>query len=142
MIEQQAKVTSVVDGKVWLLVERQSSCHNCQLNKGCGTASLGRLFGLKAQQLQLPNSLDLKLGDRVIVAIPDQSYLLASVLIYVLPLLLLFIFGGVVESLWQREWLTVIMSLVGLLCGLLISARLSRVRFSSLLQPKIIRQIW
>jgi len=142
MIEQQAEVTMVKDNQVWLSVRRESGCHSCQLNKGCGTGSLSRLFGLREHMLILPNTQKLKSGDHVIVAIPDKSYLLASVLIYLFPLLLMFAFGALGESLFHMEGVTVLLSLAGLVSGLMVSARLSRHKYAAALQPKIIRQIW
>lgn len=142
MIEQQAQVTQVRNGEVWLSVRRQSGCQSCELKKGCGTGSLGRLFGLSEQVFRLPNQHNLKSGDRVIIAIPEKSYLLASLLIYLLPLLLMFLSGAIAESWWQIEWLTVLMTLAGLFIGLMLSAGLSKKKYAHTLQPRIIRQIW
>ncbi len=141
MIEQQAQVTQVKGDQVWMSVQRKSTCQHCQLSEGCGTGSLGRLIGYKNTQWVFPNKLGLKKGDKVILSIPDRSYLLGSALVYILPLFAFFICAVVVETLWHTEWLTVVLSLLSLGAGFLISGRLSRHHYSRDLQPEILRQI-
>ena len=141
MIEQQAQVTQVEGDLVWMHVERKSACDHCKLNEGCGTGSLGRLMGYRDTKWVFKNKLGLKIGDRVILSIPDQSYLLGSVLVYLLPLAAFFIAGAAVELIWHIEWLTVVASLVSLVTGFVLSGRLSRKRFARNLQPKVMRQI-
>lgn len=142
MIEQQARVVEVKGDQVWMSVERQSGCQHCSLNEGCGTGSLAKLIGFKSTQWVFANTLGLKCGDRVILAIPDKSYLLGSFLIYLLPLLTFFSAAVLAEVLWQLEWVTVVVSILGLVGGLLLSASLSRRYFAGELQAKIMRQIW
>jgi sigma-E factor negative regulatory protein RseC len=141
MIEQQAQVTSVKGDKVWMTVKRQSGCQHCSLSEGCGTGSLGKLMGYKNTEWVFPNTMGLKSGDKVMLSIPDKSYLLSSFLIYLLPLLTFFLTAVIAEWLWQAEWLTVVFSIFGLTAGLLFSGRLSRRRYAKILQPKIMRKI-
>ncbi len=142
MIEQQAQVTFVKGDKVWMTVKRQSGCQHCSLNEGCGTGSLGKLMGYKSTEWVFSNTLGLKSGDKVILAIPDKSYLLSSFLIYLLPLLTFFLSALLAELLWHVEWVTVVLSMLGLITGLLFSGSLSRRRYANALQPKIMRKIW
>jgi sigma-E factor negative regulatory protein RseC len=142
MIEQEAQVTRVKDDQVWMTVQRQSACQHCNLSEGCGTGSLGKMMGYKSTQWVFPNSLGLKTGDRVLLAIPDKSYLLGSLLIYVLPLVTFFSGAAIAQSIWHTEWVNVVVSLFALTGGMLLSARLSRKRYVKELQPKIMRQIW
>jgi sigma-E factor negative regulatory protein RseC len=141
MIEQQAQVTFVKGDKVWMTVKRQSGCQHCSLSEGCGTGSLGKLMGYKSTEWVFPNTLGLKSGDTVMLTIPDKSYLLSSFLIYLLPLLTFFLSAVIAEYLWHAEWVTVVISLLGLSTGLLFSASLSRRRYANALQPKIMRKI-
>lgn len=141
MIEQEAQVTQVEGNQVWMSVQRKSACQHCNLNEGCGTGSLGRLMGYRNTQWTFPNKLGLKKGDRVVLSIPDQSYLLGSALVYILPLFAFFLSAAIVELIWHIEWLTVIVSLISLVAGFIFSGRLSRHRFADDLQPKILRQI-
>lgn len=128
--------------QVWLHVQRQQGCHNCDLSEGCGTGSLGKLMGHRNTEWVFTNYLNLKSGDRVVLGIPDKSYLLGTVLIYLMPLFMLFICAAIAEYFWHTEWITVVLSLSGLSSGILISSRLARVKYSDTLQAKILRQIW
>jgi sigma-E factor negative regulatory protein RseC len=141
MIEQQAQVTLVKGDQVWLTVQNQQGCQHCSLSEGCGTGSLGKLIGYRSTNWVFNNSLGLKSGDKVVLSIPDRSYLLGSFLIYILPLLSFFVSAAIAEYLWHTEWIIVLLSLSGLIGGILFSARLSRRRYAQRLQPKIIRQI-
>jgi sigma-E factor negative regulatory protein RseC len=142
MIEQQAQVTLVKGDQVWLTVQSQQGCQHCSLNEGCGTGSLGKLIGYKNTEWVFPNTLSLKSGDKVVLQIPDKSYLLGSFLIYLLPLFCFFVCAGLAEYLWHIEWVNVAVSLSGLVGGILLSADLSRKRYANRLKPTIIRQIW
>jgi sigma-E factor negative regulatory protein RseC len=142
MIEQQAQVTLVKGDKVWMTVKHQSGCQHCSLSEGCGTGSLGKLMGYKNTEWIFPNTLGLKSGDKVMLAMPDKSYLLGSFLIYLLPLLTFFLSGVIAEFCWQVEWVTAVISILGLTAGLLLSGSLSRSHYAKVLQPKIVRQIW
>lgn len=142
MIEQQAKVTHVEGDQVWMTVERQSGCQHCSLSEGCGTGSLGKLMGYKSTEWVFSNRLGLKSGDKVILAIPETSYLLGSFLIYLLPLLTFFLTATIAELIWHTEWVSILSSILGLAAGLVFSTGLSRRRYATALQPKIMRQVW
>jgi sigma-E factor negative regulatory protein RseC len=142
MIEQEALVTDVKGDQVWMTVARQSGCQHCSLQEGCGTGSLGKLMGYKSTEWVFRNTQGLKSGDKVILAIPDKSYLLSSFLIYLLPLLTFFLTAAVAESIFHTEWISIVISITGLAAGLIFSGRLSKRRYSNSLQPKIMRKIW
>jgi sigma-E factor negative regulatory protein RseC len=142
MIEQQARVISVESDHVWVSVTHQSGCHACELKQGCGTGSLGKLLGRRASTFKLPKSNQLKLGDRVVLGIPDHSYLLASGLIYLIPLLSFFVFAGIAELLLESDLLVMLAAVTGLGVGLALAKRFAHRKYAHLLQPKILRQIW
>ncbi len=142
MIEQQAKVTHVEGDKVWMTVEHQSGCQHCSLSEGCGTGSLGKLMGYKSTEWVFSNRMGLKSGDKVILAIPDTSYLLGAFLIYLLPLITFFFSATIAELIWHTEWISILISILGLAAGLVFSSSLSQHRYATALQPKIMRQIW
>ena len=143
MIEEQAIVKALKDDTAIIEVQRQNACHSCELNAGCGTGSLGRLLGFRRQRLSIKNPVNLKIGDRVVIGLPDRSYLSASFLIYLLPLIFLFVFAAISHVVFGGvEWLNVISGLGGLGAGLWLAGRLSNNRYADQLQPQFIRQIW
>lgn len=140
MIEEQAVVKQLEDDKAIIEVVRQNACSSCALSNGCGTGSLGRLLGHRPQILSIQNDKNLKIGDKVVIGLPDKSYLSAGFLIYLLPLLTLFLFAGLTDLVFDSiEWLNALVSLAGLACGFLIASRLSNRSYAPDLQPRFIR---
>ena len=58
MIEQQARVVEIKEGKLFLQVQRQSACGSCSASKGCGTSVLSNIVGQKFSRLQADNSIN------------------------------------------------------------------------------------
>lgn len=143
MIEEQARVTAVRDGFAVVEVDRTSGCQACELKAGCGTGSLGRLLGFKQKPFSVKNELNLRPGDRVILALAEKSFVLAGFLVYLLPLMSLFVFA-IVTEVWLAagDTLTVLAALLGLAAGLFFSAWLSRHSLVKDFQPRVVRQIW
>lgn len=141
MIEELAVVKQLEGDKAIIEVVRKNTCSSCQLNNSCGMGSLGRLLGHRPQILSIQNDKNLKMGDTVVIGLPEKSYLSAGFLIYLLPLMTLFLFAGFTDLLFDSiEWLTALASMTGLASGLLIAARISNRSYASALQPRFIRQ--
>ena len=64
-------------------------CAGCQQKSSCSTQALSQL--LEKKSLRLINSDDFKLGDKVIISIAENILINASLLMYLLPLLALFV---------------------------------------------------
>ena len=65
MIKQQAKVVSCDDNKVWLEAERQSTCGQCQVRKGCGTGLLANHVGKRFSRIEVAKTDDVTVGQQV-----------------------------------------------------------------------------
>lgn len=142
MIEELALVKNIQGNRVIVEVLRQG-CQGCEISGACGTGSLGRLFGFRPKPISIPNELFLKKGDKVIIGLPEKSYVLSSFLIYLFPLLSMFLFSIIVDVLFGSvDGLNVLAALAGLIIGLLISAKLSKYAFVNAIQPQVIRQLW
>lgn len=87
MITESAVVTRR-DGKlVELELQRNSTCGQCELSKGCGTGALGRLLGHRSKPILIETDHDLKPGDRLQLGLSESALVKASLTIYGLPLL-------------------------------------------------------
>lgn len=140
MIEEQAIVVGVKGETAEIQMQRQSACSHCELSRGCGTGAIGRLLGHRSKPLIVENALNLKPGDHILLVMPDQSFLKASLLIYGLPLGLLVVAAIAAEALFAgSELLVPIAAGGGFLGGLIISAKLAGKRFSEQFKPKILR---
>jgi sigma-E factor negative regulatory protein RseC len=142
MLEEKARVVSVDSGYATIESIGTAGCGGCSASASCGTASLASLFGRRSRRLRVLNDIGALPGDQVIVHLNSSAMLLASMLIYLLPLLMLLagaIFG---------EWLAKVMGLENseivaisiALTAALLAFRISRMaitspRFSSLLRP-------
>jgi len=143
MIEEQALVTSLKDDQAVIEVQRQNACQSCDLSEGCGTGSLGRLLGYKKLTLSIPNRHKLQAGDLIVIGMPDKYFHIAGFLVYLLPLVSLFLFALTANYLFNgTELVTVLASLAGLTSGLFFSGRLAKHDLALKLKPQFIRQIY
>ena len=143
MIEEQALVKSLQGDQALIEVQRQNACQSCDLSEGCGTGSLGRLLGYKKLALSIPNRDKLQVGDLIVIGMPDKYFHIAGFLVYLLPLIGLFLFALIANYIFNgTEAVTVLSSLVGLAFGLFFSGRLAKHDLALKLKPQFIRQIY
>lgn len=142
MIHEQARVTAVKGNKVIIQVQKQQGCQSCELSGGCGTSSLGRLLGYRASLLTVDNDQQLKIGDKVMVSLAEEKLVSAGLLVYLLPLITLFLFAGLAEVVFASvDGLNVVAALIGLFTGLKLSAWVARHFYSQQFKPVIKRLI-
>lgn len=148
MIEEHARVIAVDNGMVEMLVQRQTACDACSVNKGCGTGVLSKALGVKAMRLRVRSSLALKAGDNVVVGIEDKMLVRSSFLVYTLPLLMLLggaVFGefmAVNLALDNRDVVTAAGGLLGLAAGFVWVRRFSLTMATDpRYQPRILRRL-
>ncbi|MDX1453010.1 MAG: SoxR reducing system RseC family protein [Oleiphilaceae bacterium] len=93
MLEERALVIGLKPGEppmATVRTQRLSACDSCQLKTGCGTHSLAKLAGNQSMEFDLENALGAQEGDVVLVAIPEQGLILASLMMYIVPLITMF----------------------------------------------------
>jgi len=117
MIEQKATVISRDIHQVWVEAERQSTCGQCQARKGCGTGLLAKHVGQRFSRIAVKTSQDLRVGQQVMVTIPEQALLSGAVMMYLLPLLLMFITAALARIANSGELVEIIAGLSGLVAG-------------------------
>ncbi len=122
MLQEDAVVVAVDAEGIWVESDRTGSCQSCSASKGCGQRALAEYASKRSERLLIdnPHGLVARVGDRVSVGIEEGSFLQASVLLYTLPLVLLFL-GGYLGSFYGASELpSVIGSFFGLAAGLLL----------------------
>ena len=143
MIEETAQVKAIQGELALIEVLRQGGCQGCSLSAGCGTGSLGRLLGHRQKPFSILNSLNLKPGDRVILGVPENAYVSLGLLVYILPLISMFLFSIIADTLFgSEEFINVVAAITGLVSGILLSAKLSKLPCFKSIRPQIVRQIW
>lgn len=124
MITEDAIVVSIENNQTWIETQRKSTCGQCSASKGCGTSVLSKVVGNKLSKMKAINNVNAKVGDAVIVGLNEQSLLKGAFIIYMLPLIFLFLFsfaGQLISNYLQlhnNEFLTIVFALVGFYLGM------------------------
>ncbi|MGG2143760.1 SoxR-reducing system protein RseC [Symbiopectobacterium sp. RP] len=113
MIKEWATVVSWHNGMAVLHCEQRSGCSGCQSRKTCGTGLLSELGQSAEQALHVPCEQPLLPGQRVELGISESSLLRSAMLVYLVPLLGLFIGAGLLQSLFANDLAAVLGSLLG-----------------------------
>ena len=109
MIEEQALVVAVESNQILVEASRQSACGKCAVNNDCGQSAIAQWAAAKMVNIPVtnPESLSINIGDTVIVGIDEQSFVRASVLLYFLPLLMMFGVGLIATAAGAFEWVVI-----------------------------------
>ncbi len=142
MIEETAIVVDINGQQVLLETQRQSACQSCSVKSGCGTSTLASVVGKRSSQFVVDNSLELQVGDKVIVAIDENALVQGSLLIYLMPLIFMLLIGVLVETLFANEPLTIASVASGFVVSLFaVRFILSTSSLKKSVQPHLVRQI-
>ena len=150
MIEERAQVVALNEQEVWVETQRRSACGQCTANKGCGTAVLSKVMGNKRSRVRTlnPKSTKVSVGDEVIIGIQEQALVRGSLVIYMLPLLLMFLFGLLGDVLTSQllmqnqDVLPIVFGMLGLALGFLWVRRFTRsIADDSRYQPVLLRRV-
>ena len=150
MIEERAQVVALNEQEVWVETQRRSACGQCTANKGCGTAVLSKVMGNKRSRVRTlnPKSTKVSVGDEVIIGIQEQALVRGSLVIYMLPLLLMFLFGLLGDVLTSQllmqnqDVLPIVFGMFGLALGFLWVRRFTRsIADDNRYQPVLLRRV-
>ena len=128
MIEQNVQVVRCTNERIWVRMGSQSGCSACDNGKGCGAGVFAKLLQRKPAIVELPRQdVDVKPGQMVTLAFPEQVYLKMVLAYYGWPLLAALIGAAVAYGL--GGWLqlgTAMLDVSTLLGGLLAGSLLMR----------------
>ncbi len=85
MIEISAEVVRIEGETAWVATRAPASCGACG-GKGCGSSVLTRLWHREEPDYPVLNTLRARVGDAVVVGVPDGVLLRASLAAYSVPL--------------------------------------------------------
>lgn len=92
MIEEQGRVVAVEPDAVWVETVRYTACQSCAANKACGHALLdGQRGGSRARIRALTRQVSLQVDDQVVLGIPEGLLIRSTLMLYLLPLVLMFV---------------------------------------------------
>jgi sigma-E factor negative regulatory protein RseC len=87
MIEQQGQVVAVSDVLASVRLGGSAGCTACDTGHGCGAGIFGRLLRRKPAILELENPIEARVGQAVVVGLPESVFLRLVFRFYLLPLL-------------------------------------------------------
>ncbi|MDH3355415.1 MAG: SoxR reducing system RseC family protein [Chromatiales bacterium] len=141
MVEAQGHVVKVGEKTVWVETQIKSGCNHCSAKSGCGTGILSSVLGKRRPQVQVENSLDVKLGESVIVAVEEEGIVAGSLLLYLLPLFMMMVLAAVGDALSGEGW-AIILAMLGLVSGLLIARTVTKgPSVAKQLRPVLVRRV-
>ncbi|PQQ38488.1 SoxR-reducing system protein RseC [Photorhabdus laumondii] len=106
MVKEWATVIHWQQGRALLRYGSSSGCGSCQARATCGSYLLNKLGSDGIYQLELEILQPLQPGQKVEVGIPEGSLLRSALLVYLTPLIGLFL-GGALLQLWITNQLWV-----------------------------------
>lgn len=144
MLEENGRVVRLESGLVWVETIKQSACSSCSAQKGCGQRLLARIGDGKRMEIQVdnPQHLEVKVNDEVTLGVGERSFLTASFLVYLLPLLVMFIVAVVAQGYGLSEPEVIFSAALGLAGGFLLTRFISgRISRSYSYRPVLLRRI-
>ena len=117
MIEERGRVVSVEGKTLWVETIRRSACGSCQARAGCGQALLQRLGGARQGLIRVLDDGGSRVGDEIVIGVPETAVVRGSSLVYLVPLLGLFGFSLLAQALGAGEPMIILAGFVGLALG-------------------------
>lgn len=146
MIEERARVVATEEGIAWVETWRKGACGSCSASAGCGTATLAKVLGQKRARVRALNGIGAKVGEDVVVGIPDGTLMKGSFAVYAVPVLVMLAAAWLGAALAGdeaslKEILSTLFGLSGLAVGLLWLRRFAgRIGSDAAWQPVILRR--
>jgi sigma-E factor negative regulatory protein RseC len=126
MIEETGVVERVEDGYIWVSpASSGGACGSCESSGSCSTSILVSLLqGKRSKTVRVDNTINAKVNDRVVLGIHPQGLLSGSALIYLLPILSLFVFAALGSQLFS-ELVSIVAGITGFILGLYVSKKIA-----------------
>ncbi|EAQ66559.1 positive regulator for alginate biosynthesis MucC [Marinomonas sp. MED121] len=139
MVEESGIVLSVSEGFAEVETVRTSSCTACQAKSACGHHAIAKVSSSNRMRMMVQDSFASEVGQEVVVGIPEDTLLKASIWMYFVPLVGL-ILGAVIPSVFDaHSSVSAVGSILGLGAGLYFARQASLKHVNDPdFQPKIL----
>jgi sigma-E factor negative regulatory protein RseC len=122
MIEEHAIILSIENQSEYqpvatIEVVRKTACGLCGKTRGCGNALWGKMFAHKTTSFKAQNSIDAKVGQSVIVGIDESALMKSALLLYIVPLVTMFIGAILASQVSGSELVAMLGAVVGVMVG-------------------------
>ncbi|EXU74894.1 MULTISPECIES: SoxR-reducing system protein RseC [Erwinia] len=125
MMREWATVVSWQDGIATLHSEMKTSCNSCSARKGCGSQMLNKLGPKNAHVMKIASAEPLIPGQRIELGIEEKSLLSSALLVYMTPLLGLFLCAGLFQMLFHTDTAAAFGALLGGVGGFIVAKGIS-----------------
>ena len=120
MIEEAGVVVTVEPDAVWVATQRKTTCGSCSARMTCGQGLMTSLASDKKPHLiKISTNLLLREGDQVTLGMPEELLVRSAFLVYMLPLLAMFISALGVNALNASEPWIIFAAVLGFIAGAL-----------------------
>ena len=139
MIKEWATVIAWDNGVAQVSCDVKASCSSCASRAGCGSRVLNKLGPQTTHTLTVPSAEPLVAGQKVELGITESSLLGSAMLVYMSPLLGLFVVAGLFQVLFGTDIAALCGAVLGGVGGFLIARGVSpRLAARETWQPVII----
>lgn len=125
MMREWATVVAWQNGVATLHSEIKTSCSSCSARKGCGSHMLNKLGPKNAHVMKIASKEPLIPGQRIELGIAESSLLSSALLVYMTPLVGLFILAGLFQMLFNSDLAAASGALLGGIGGFIIARGIS-----------------
>lgn len=125
MMREWATVVSWQNGVATLHSEMKTSCSSCSARKGCGSHMLNKLGPKNSHVMKVASAQPLEAGQRIELGIAEKSLLSSALLVYMTPLVGLFIVAGLFQMLFHSDLAAASGALLGGIGGFIVAKGIS-----------------
>lgn len=125
MIKEWATVVSWQNGEAVVSCDVKSSCNGCASRSGCGSRILNKLGPQSSHSLTVACDKPLVVGQKVELGIAESSLLGSALLVYMSPLVGLFVVATLFQVLFNTDLAAMTGALLGGVGGFLLAKGLS-----------------
>ncbi|RFT11080.1 SoxR-reducing system protein RseC [Providencia rettgeri] len=140
MVKEWATVVRWQNGRALLRYGSSSGCGSCGARKTCGSYALSKIGPNTEHELEIAIEQPLVEGQKIEVGIPEGSLIRSALLVYLTPILGLFIFAGLAQAFDFEQFWIAISGIIGGIIGFYIARRLaSNWRDDEAFQPVVLQ---
>lgn len=141
MVKEWATVIRWQNGRALLRYGSSTGgCGSCSARKTCGSYALSKIGPNKEHELEIVIEQPLVEGQKIEVGIPEGSLIRSALLVYLTPILGLFLLAGLAQSLDFEQFWIAVLGVFGGIIGFFVARNLaSKWRDDEAFQPVVLQ---
>lgn len=121
MVEEIATVVSTEYNGIWLTTTPVSSCNACNVSDDCGTGIVAKTLTPKNIHFFVPSELKLLPGEQVKIGLQEDSLVMAALMVYLLPLVLMMVLALLANAAGFSEGWLMLAAALGATIGFMLA---------------------